>query len=222
MIIDENEIGLGFGLNKTRRNGGKGTKVGNAIRRNFRIKNVNVKNIVAAGIIASSFIPAGAVAGKLVKLKGIGKLAVKAQKLASTKVGSFVLNKAMQGIALNSQETNVVNQIAVAQDTDAGTPNVLPPAQFDKITENTNLVQADAPLLKDAPAVVPNKSQLATIAAVKDIPLDNLVEEASNQSKDNPASTSIEKVEVKKNNTLLYAGIGVLAIVGVSIAIFKK
>lgn len=223
MIIDENEIGLGFGLNRRdRKNGGKGTKAGNLIRRNVRMKNVNVKNIVAAGIIASSFIPAGAVAGKLVKLKGIGKLAVKAQQLANTKVGAFVLNKCMRGVPLKQQETAVLNQIAVAQDTDATTPNVFPPAQFEEVTKNTNLVQADAPLFKEAPASVPNKAQIATIAAVKDVPVDNLIEESSNQAKENAAIIPAEKVEVKKNNTLLYAGIGLVAVVGISIAIFKK
>ncbi len=224
MIIDENEIGLGYGLNK-------GLKVGKFLKKNVRLKNVNLKNAIAVGSIAASFVPAGGVATKLAtkltKLGKVGKLAKGAIKLANTKVGKFVLNKAKQGIALNSKEANVVNQIAVAQDVDNSTPNVMTPEQFENASAGTGAIQSDAPIVSSAPVVrtnntsVPNEAQIETLAKVKEIPKENLVEEAQNQQKEADSIKEAGTGAPKKDNTMLYVGIGAVAVVGIGLAMSK-
>jgi hypothetical protein len=210
MIIDEKEIGLGYGLNK-------GLKVGKFLKKNVRLKNVNLRNAIAVGSIAASFVPAGGVATKLAtkltKLGKVGKLAKGAVKLANTKVGKFVMNKAKQGRALYAREANVVTQIAVAQDVDTTTPNVMTPDQFSEVTAGTGAVQADAPVKTNVQSV-PNEAQLETLSNIKEIPVDNLKEEAVNQITETTPPTET----TKKDNTMLYVGIGAVAVIGIGLA----
>lgn len=223
MIIDENEIGLGFGLNKrAKKNGGKGSKLGNALRKNVRLKNVNLKNAIAVGSIASTFIPGGQAVGiatKLAKVGKAGKLALKAKKLMGSKVGKFVMNKAKQGRALNAKEANVVTQIAVAQDVDTTTPNVMTSEQFSQATAGTGGVQADVPNAKTNVQSVPNEAQLETLSNIKEIPVDNLKEEAVNQITETTTATTETP---KKDNTMLYIGIGAVAVIGIGLAMSKN
>lgn len=226
-VLDENDglngyddDGLNGGLNKRRKNNGEGTKVGKFLRKNVRVKNVNLKNAIAIGSIASSIIPGGQVAGigaKLLKAGKAGKLATKALALTKTKAGSFVLGKVKQGIALTRQEKGFVTKIAVAQDEDPNTPNVLTPAQFNEATANNpEKVQADAPLIKNdltpaqaqtiaevkgvTPEVsnAPTMEQVETISKLKEIPVENLKDEVKTQMEDSAKTEN--KVDSGKND----------------------
>lgn len=242
MLILE-EQGLGAGLNKrSRKNNGEGTKVGRFFRKNVRARNINIKNAVAFGTIAASFIPAGKVAGigaKLVKAGKIGKLATKAIALSQTAVGAFVLDKVKQGLPLNRNEQQVVTNIAVAQDQDATTPNVLSPEEFNAVAPNA--VQADAPQMPSVPTpaqiktiaqvkgvspesianastgdAVPNDAQVEAIANLKGIPAEDLKEEANNL-KDAPGTSP-----VKKGNKTLLIGGGIAALLLVGFVATRK
>lgn len=217
MIVNENEIGLGYGLN--RRKGGFFRKIGKQISIKNIKKAANLKNLIQVGTLAASFVPvggavAGKLAGKLDKLGKVGRLAKGAVKLANTQVGKMVIEKAKQGIAMSGQENQVLTQIAVANDVDTSTPNVLEPQEFEEVTQNTNLQQANAPVVNSsAPANVPNDAQLQTIANLKNIPAENLKEEV--------ATTTTATTDVKKDNTMLYLGAGAVAVIGIALAMSK-
>ena len=243
MIIDDNEIGLGFGLNKRRKNNGEGSRVGKFLRKNVRVKNINVKNAIAAASIGASFIPgAGAGAAIAIKAAKIGKitkaaqLALKAKKLLSSGVGRAIMgvvkNKLATGQQINQNEEAFVNQVVVAQDTDPNTPNITTPEEFNQIAPGS--VQANAPTVKVSANEVnrfvgsgnenssgPSEEQLETISKMKGIPKENLTEEAQNQQKeaDNVKGAGSNPPS-KKNNTMLYVagGIGVLAVIGIAMS----
>ncbi|MBY0485932.1 MAG: hypothetical protein K2P85_01875 [Flavobacteriaceae bacterium] len=242
-ILNENDglngyddDGLNAGLNKFRLKFPKiKIPVAQIAKKNIRLKNVNLKNAIKVGTFAANFVPGGQAvgvgskilkagklaklaskAGKLSKLAKIGKLAVKAKGLLNTQVGQIVLNKVKQGIALKANEAQFVEQVAVAQDQDPTTPNVLTPQEFNEATANQpNVVQANAPMVTDAPVSnprqltpaqaqtiaevkgvdpevtnTPTKEQVETISKLKDIPAENLKEEVKNQLEDTAKGAS--------------------------------
>lgn len=89
-MIEIDNQGLGYGLNRRRKNNGQGTKVGNFLRKNARLRNVSIKNAVKVGKfavpIATSFIPGAAATTKgLSLLSKAGKVGRFATKVAKSK-----------------------------------------------------------------------------------------------------------------------------------------
>ncbi|WP_395043157.1 hypothetical protein [Flavobacterium sp.] len=255
-IVDEidglngyDDDGLNTGLNKRRKKGGKGTKVGNFLRKNVRARNINAKNLITAGTIAAGFIPGGGAAtgflkgtkaaklamkaSKFMELSKVGKLAIKAKGLLKTQIGQLVMTKVKQGVPLNPSEAKFVEQVAVAQDQDPTTPNVLTPQEFNEATGgDPTKVQANAPMVPDAkltpeqartiaeingidPEVsnTPTKGQIETLSKLKDIPEENLKEEVKNQLEDASRGAGAEPTpkEDKKISPIMIGGAVLLA-----------
>jgi hypothetical protein len=164
---------------------------------NIRLKNVNLKNAIAAASIATMFIPGGQVVGiaakaaktaswanKLAKLGRIGRLATKAIKLSQSPYFKGALQAVKAGIQLTKQQQQAVEQVAIAQDTDPTTPNVMTPEEFTQVATviAPTAVQANAPIIEtppipqvqQMPAVTPTPAQLETIAQVKGVPVEAL------------------------------------------------
>ena len=210
MIILEEQAGLNAGLNKFRIRMPK-LSVAKFISKNVKSANkdvgkaakkyVTLKNAIAVGSIAAMVIPGGQVVGvaaKLAKLGRIGKLAVKAMKIAKSPLGQIVMNKIKNGIALNQSDQNVVTEMAVAQDQDPSTPNVLSPEQFSTVTAGSGLVQATQPTIdQKSNNVTPTPQQLQTIAQVKGVPADTLtMDSAVNEALPNESQLeTISKVK---------------------------
>lgn len=275
-ILNENDglngcddDGLNAGLNKFRLKFPKiKIPVAQIAKKNIRLKNVNLKNAIKVGTFAANFVPGGQAVGvgskllkagklgklamkasKLAKLSKIGKLAIKAKGLLNTQVGQLVMSKVKQGIALNPNESQFVEQVAVAQDQDPTTPNVLTPQEFNEATANQpNVVQANAPMVPDAPVSTPRqltpaqaqtiaevkgvdpevtntptKEQVETISKLKDIPTENLKEEVKNQLEDTAKDAGSGKTDDTTKTAIspLMIGGGILLAGGLIYAVSK-
>lgn len=229
------KAGLGFRIRMPK------LAIGKFIKRNiksagrdvgrFAKKYVNLKNVLTVASIAVNFIPGGQAVGiglKLMKLAKLGKLAFKAVKLAKSPLGKALFAKLRKGTPLKKEEEQFITQMAVEQDQDPKTPNVLTPEQFSSVAPN--LQQAPAPLLKDTPSTkvgssnsptntisenttasepveeLPTEEQIQTISKVKDIPVENLKEEVKNLT---PANTTPQK-----SNLTIPLVIGAVAVGG--------
>jgi leucyl aminopeptidase len=85
-------------------------------------------------------------ASKLAKLAKVVKLGMKAYQLYKSPVVQAVMDKIKEGKQVTPQEESIVNQVAVANDIDPNTPNVLTPEEF-KAVAPPNAVQAVAPII---------------------------------------------------------------------------
>ena len=171
-------------------------------------------------MLASEFVPAGTAAKAAIKVKKLakvakaGKLATKAAKLANTTVGKIVVSKIKSGAKLTKRDVAVVNQIAVAQDVDPTTPNVMTKEEFSQVAPGET--QANAPMVQEPTQAAKGYAS-------------NSFTETSNQepqSQTLPTNTNSNTLAeplptTTKNNTMLYVGVGVLGL-GIIYALNQK
>lgn len=125
---------------------------------NFIKKHATLPNLITAVSIAAMVIPGGqavAMGAKLAKLSmlaKVGNLAKGAVSLMQSPIGQMVMSKIAAKQPLNQEDSNFIDQIAVAQDVAPGVPNILDPNEF-KALANISQKQADEPQVKLPPKV---------------------------------------------------------------------
>jgi uncharacterized membrane protein len=98
------------------------------------------------------------VAEKLTFLQQMGQIGDVASGLLESQTGQIVMDKLLNKQPLNANEAIVANSIAVANDTDPNTPNVLTSSQFHTIAPQEQ--QAEAPIVSpqnESPEALSNK-----------------------------------------------------------------
>jgi hypothetical protein len=136
------------------------------------------------------------VAEKLTFLQQMGQIGDVASGLLESQTGQIVMDKLLNKQPLNANEAIVANSIAVANDTDPNTPNVLTSSQFHTIAPQEQ--QAEAPIVSSQ-----NESP------------ENMIPVALSNKIGNEITAE------PKNNTILYVG-GAVVLAGAIYLIAKK
>ena len=136
------------------------------------------------------------VAEKLTFLQRMGQIGNVASGLLESQTGQMVMDKLLNKQPLNANEAIVANSIAVANDTDPNTPNVLTSSQFQTIAPQEQ--QAEAPIVSSQ-----NESP------------ENMIPVALSNKIGNEITAE------PKNNTILYVG-GAVVLAGAIYLIAKK
>lgn len=173
----------------------------------IRMRNVSLKNAVKVGKfaipIATSIIPGGGAATKILDSKvgrSIGKIAKsklvkKVVKLSKTKAGKMVLGQVKKGIQSNIPLASMTEQKTATSDFDSS-------VQMEGTNPNTE-IQTNSTAQAEKVATEP----VGELTPVKPV---------------ETAQKEITPVEPKpKDNTMLYVGLGVLALGGLYMATKK-
>lgn len=208
MIVLEEQMGLNAGLNK-------GLKIGKMLKKNVRLRNVSLKNAVKVGKvaipIATSFIPGGGIASKLLNSK-VGKIFTKVKngklvktisKVAGSKVGQFAMNNVVKPM-IKQPSADLSEQIP-----EENLQQELTPAQVQSIAQvkGTDLGEVGS---------TANQAQIETLSAIKDIPSEDLKQEALSQREE--AQNQNTTTEPTKPNYVLPIVLGVVAVGGIYLA----
>lgn len=209
MIVLEEQMGLNAGLNK-------GLKIGKMLKKNVRLRNVSLKNAVKVGKvaipIATSIIPGGGVASKLLNSK-VGKVFSKVKngkfiktisKVAGSKVGQFAMNNVVKPMIKQPSVDMSEQQIP-----EENLPQELTPAQVQSIAQVKGFDASEV-------GTTPNDVQLETLSAIKDIPSEDLKQEALSQKEE--AQNLSATTEPSKPNYVLPIVLGVVAVGGIYLA----
>ena len=214
MIVLEEQMGLNAGLNK-------GLKIGKMLKKNVRLRNVSLKNAVKVGKvaipIATSFIPGGGVASKLLNSK-VGKIFTKVKngklvktisKVTGSKVGKFAINNVVKPMISTSsmpmeQAVDMSEQIPMESQSQE-----LTPAQVQSIAQVKGVDASEV-------GTTANNAQIETLSAIKDIPSEDLKQEALSQREE--AQNQSSSTEPTKSNYVLPIVLGVVAVGGIYLA----
>jgi hypothetical protein len=209
MIVLEEQMGLNAGLNK-------GLKIGKMLKKNVRLRNVSLKNAVKVGKvaipIATSFIPGGGVASKLLNSK-VGKIFTKVKngklvktisKVAGSKVGKFAINNVVKPMIKQPSADLSEQQIP-----EENLQQELTPAQVQSIAQVKGMDASEV-------GTTANNAQIETLSVIKDIPSEDLKQEALSQKEE--AQNQSTTTEVSKPNYVLPIVLGVVAVGGIYLA----
>lgn len=204
-------MGLNAGLNK-------GFKIGKMLKKNVRLRNVSLKNAVKVGKvavpIATSFVPGGGVATKLLNSK-VGKVLTKVKngklvktisKVAGSKAGQFAINNVVKPIIKQQVQPTADMSEQILQE---NLPQELSPAQVQSIAQVKGMDTSEI-------GTTANEAQLETLSAIKDIPSEDLKQEALSQKEE--AQNQSTTTEPTKTNYVLPIVLGVVAVGGIYLA----
>ena len=182
----------------------------------FIKKHATLNNLITAVSIAAMVIPGGqavAIGTKIAKLGMLAKaakLAAGAKKLIDSPIGQAVIAKIGNKQPLTADDAAFIDKVAVAQDVDPNTPNMLGAAEFAALT-NASQKQADQPQVQ-----LPQVVKTALASANPNISDSNVVDKSA------VSNTSIKTKQPMSTQNIMLIGGGVVAAGVITYLVIKK